>query len=200
MSLVKNLIPPSGGAAVVGSALVDLQVSKHNDSLLGGGAVDLSQPMPLFQLWLSDIQKGFDFSSAHLVGWRYLIENTGTSDYAYADVQQAGSGIPKFAGLANNKNAMRLMDAVRLAEQVAKGMPSDCEARVLDVPALKFSALWLACNNDSMFIPFIDPQLSGNRPLGAESSQQVSKRLLDEADTARAIGIGGSSFGGAVAP
>jgi hypothetical protein len=200
MSLVRNLSPPARGTAVVGTALGDLQGSAQNDSLLGGGAVDLSQPLPLFQLWLSDIKNGFDFSAAHLVGWRYLIESTGSNDYAYADVQDSSSGEPKFAGLANNKNATRLMDAVRIAEQVAKSIPSDCEARVLDVPALKFSALWLDCGQDSMFIPFIDRTLSGGGSVGPETSQQISKRLLVEADAVRAAGLLGRSSSGAATP
>jgi hypothetical protein len=198
MSLIKNLTPPIKGTAVVGSALMDLQASTHNDSLLGGAAVDLSQPLPLFQLRLSDIKKGFDFSAAHLVGWRYLIENTGPNEsaYAYADVENAGSGDPKFAGLANNQNATRLMDAVKIAEQVAKNIPTDCEARVLDVPALKFSALWLDCGKNSVFIPFIDATLFGSHSFGLETSQQLSNRLLGEADAARDVQL----LGGSAAP
>jgi hypothetical protein len=126
-----------------------------------GGAVTFSQPLPVYRLSLNDIGEPNSINKAELTGWRYLLEKGGGS--AYADLVERPNKEQEFASLAENKNAERLNQAAHLAEQVAENLP-DCEARILDVPALSIAALWLF-GRQSSFIPYIDPEkLTGPNP------------------------------------
>jgi hypothetical protein len=189
MSIVRNLTPPAKGTAVVSAALSDLQVLPHNQDSLGGGIVNLSEPLPIFQLQLTNIVAGSDFGSAILVGWRYLVLGSTPLHPAYADVRHVETGESQFASFANNKNAVRLLEAVKKAEIVAKNISMDCEARILDVPAFKFSAVWLYCGDESRLIAFIDP--SDKKILTVWEPKQLWQRFLAEAAVIRASNFSG---------
>ncbi len=152
MSIIQKQAPPDRGGTVVRNALRDLWGEEADPSMLGGAALDLGLPLPVYRLRLDDIRDTASIKKARLVGWRYLMEKEGNS--AYADVVVTSNGDPSFASLSRNKNAERLNQAAHLAESVAEGLP-ECEARILDIPALHISAIWLL-ENVSTFIPYID--------------------------------------------
>ena len=152
MPIVQKRNPPANGRNIIGKALRDLWGRPDPNALLGGATINLSEPLPLYSLRLDDIGKHDMLSKAKLVGWRYLMEKPG--GVAYADLIETPGGSPAFASLSPNRNAERLSQAAHLAETVASGL-SDCEARILDIPALHISTIWLACS-EPKFIPYID--------------------------------------------
>ena len=153
MSIVQKRNPPPAGQSIVTNALRDLWQPDPHEAL-GGAAINLSQPLPVYSLQLADIDKADSINKAKSVGWRYLMEKAGGA--AYADLVESSAGEPAFASLSRNRNAERLNQAAHLAEKVADGGPT-YEARILDVPALHISAIWLL-GLDSKFIPYIDPE------------------------------------------
>lgn len=143
-------LPPSGPAAIM-RALGDLNPSTGR---LGGAQVDMSAPLGLFRLGLDDIETESSFGRAEFAGWRYILEG-GERGVGAADVVLAEGGQARFASLARNEQAELLLQAAHLAERVAEGLAEDCEARVLVVPSLYVSALWLT-SEPPVFIPFLD--------------------------------------------
>jgi hypothetical protein len=160
MAIVQKQQPPSAGPKAIGQALRDLRPSPENRALLGGAQINLSAPLPVYRLGLDQLDKRDFLAKATQVGWRYLMEEPVAGGVAYADVRETAGGAPRFTGLAQNENAMRLMEAAHLAQKVAADMPGDCEARILDVAAVYVSAVWLSCANP-LFIPYIFPPRFG---------------------------------------
>jgi len=191
MGIVKKLQAPQQGVQIVSSALSDLQGHPGNAALLGGAAVDLSQALPVFQLRLSDITQAVNIGAARLVGWRYLISRQGTAAYGYADVAVTEKGGIQFSSFASNRNGARLVEAVRLAEQAAEALPSEeHEARILDVPALKLSMIWLA-GTTAKFIPFIDGRQLGDWTPRVLAADELFERLVLDARLARQSSLDG---------
>ena len=158
MAIVRAQSPPTSGPRAIGAALRDLRGTKAPmDELLGGAEINLSEPLPIFALNLDDVIGPGSLEKATRVGWRYLLAGADDGQVGFADVKETAGGASKFTGLARNRNADRLMQAVHLAQRVAKELPGDCEARILDVPALNISAVWLA-GPQPTFIPYIDPE------------------------------------------
>jgi hypothetical protein len=160
MAIVQKQQPPSAGPKAIGQALRDLRPLPDHKALLGGAEINLSAPLPVYRLGLDQLEKPDFLAKATQVGWRYLMEGPGGGGVAYADVREATGGTARFTGLAQNENATRLMEAAHLAQKVAADVPGDCEARILDVPAVYVSAVWLSCANP-LFIPYIFPPRFG---------------------------------------
>jgi len=156
MAIVRQRQPPATGPQLVGRALSDLGGHPDRASLLGGAAINLSQPLPVYRLGLEDIDDEKCIEKAVEVGWRYLIEPAGGGGAGYADVRKAPDGNFKFTSLSKNANADRLLEAAHLAQQVGEESAVEYDARILDVPALYISAIWLAAPTP-VFVPYIDP-------------------------------------------
>jgi hypothetical protein len=154
MAIIQKRAPPAAGENIIGRALQDLWGRPDPRDLMGGATINLSKPLPVYRLQLEDIGKPDTIGMAKPVAWRYLLEKAG--GVAYADLVEAQGGAQTFASLSRNPNAYRLSQAAHVAEKVAKDLP-DCEARILDVPALHLSAVWLS-GPDSKFIPYIDQE------------------------------------------
>lgn len=177
MAIVQTLKSPASGGKAVSRALRDLKAgSAIADNLLGGAEVNLSEPLPVFRLGLDEIGgDGMEsLARAKHVGWRYLLERPASNAAGYADVREVAGGEAKFTSLAQNKNAERLIAAAHLAQEFAKRATGDCEARILDVPSLYLSAIWLTAS-PPMFIPYID----GERLAQTDASVQLEPDLLD---------------------
>jgi hypothetical protein len=159
MAIVRTRQPPATGPGLIGKALRDL--GGHPDraglAMAGGAAINLSQPLPVYRLGLDDIDDEHCIDKAVEIGWRYLIEPAGgVGGAGFADVRQAQGGEFKFTSLSQNANADRLLEAAHLAQQIGEGPAVEYEARILDVPAVYISAIWLAASTP-VFIPYVDP-------------------------------------------
>ena len=166
--------PASGssepGLQIVAQALRDLEPQMES---LGGGLVDVSYPLAIYLLDLDDTAEPDGLDHARFVGWRYLIEgggrNTGT-----ADVGQTEAGDLRFANLARNEQADFLLEATHLAQMIASDRV-DCEARVLIVPSLYVTAIWLT-TSPPVFIPIIDAA----RPIRNGLDLKIRTGFLEE--------------------
>ncbi|HTV37613.1 MAG TPA: hypothetical protein VMF12_14360 [Xanthobacteraceae bacterium] len=179
MAVVQKQKPPSAGPKAIGQALRDLRASPESASV-GGAQINLSAPLPVYRLGLNQLDEGNFLAKAAQVGWRYLMEGV-AGGVAYADVRETG-GAAKFTGLAQNENAIRLLDAAHLAQKVAVDIDGDCEARILDIPAVYVSAVWLSCANP-LFIPYIYPPRFGSGKI--EVQRDFLKQLQQLAAAAK---------------
>jgi hypothetical protein len=193
MAIVRSRQPPATGPALVGKALIDL--GAHPDlagmATAGRAGVNLSQPLPVYRLGLSDIDDEHCLDKAVEVGWRYLIEPAGGGGAGYADVRPAQGGDFKFASLSQNANADRLLEAAHLAQQVGDGSAVEYEARILDVPAVYIAAIWLAAPTP-VFIPYIDPAHLGQPGAVVKVQPDFLRDLVSAAVAAKLhLGPGG---------
>jgi hypothetical protein len=174
VAIVQKQHPPKMGAIAISRALGDLRALPSSKMALGGAHLNLSQPLPLYRLGLDELIQPDALSRAVHVGWRYLMEGMAGGGAGYADVKDIGGGSAKFSSLSRNRNADRLMEAAHLAQDVAKSLPNDCEARILDVPTLYTSAIWLT-GPLPVFIPYISPKL-----VREEGPVRVEPTFLEE--------------------
>lgn len=182
MTIMKP-VGPSGGAAVVGRAVSDLMARGPNAFSPRGGAAGMqaTQPIRLFMLKSSDIKDASFLKEATPIGWRYLILGQGPA--AVADVSEtSGLRQPDFGSLIRGPIAERLGQAAELAEHKYEADPSTFEARILEIPSLYITALWLHGPRD-IFFPFLE----GAQKDAAEVHEDPSfvSRVLGIATTKR---------------
>ena len=163
--------PPETGPATIMRALGDLNPSGDR---LGSGRLDISAPMGLYRVALDEIDGPSSLDKAEFVGWRYILEGGGLRT-GVADMVPSGEGRARFTSLARNEQADFLLQAAHLAEHLAESLPTDCEARILVVPSLYVSALWVTVS-PPIFIPFLDAA----RPIRSVDAVAVRTNFLDD--------------------
>jgi len=173
---------PAAASLVIGKALRDMGRQVFALEARGGTAL-ISGGVPVYRLGLEDIVGPDSLAKVVKVGWRYIVAPS-AGGIGYADVKEAAGGDARFASLATNRNAQRLAEALRLAEELAPKLPGDYEARILEVPALFQSALWLE-GSRPVFIPFIDRNRLSLKDGIVGVDPEFVPRLIHEAARAR---------------
>ena len=159
------------GLALIEQALKDLEPQTES---LGGGVGDISYPLAMYRLSLDDVAEPDSLNHARFVGWRYLIEGGGR-ETGTADVGETDAGDLRFASLARNDQADLLLEATHLAQATASLEEADCEARLLIVPSLYVTAIWLT-TSPPLFIPVLD----ASRPIRERSDLHVRRNFLED--------------------
>ena len=159
------------GCAILEQAMRDLEPQTEG---LGGGLADISHPLAIYRLGLDDVAEPDSLDHARFVGWRYMIEGGGQPT-GTADVGETDAGELRFANLARNEQADLLVEATHMAQSIASSEDGDCEARLLIVPSLYVTSLWLT-TSPPVFIPVLD----ASHPIREPSDLRVSGRFLEE--------------------
>lgn len=158
---IKTLPGPALGMQIVGRAVNDLMPDRAAAaSVAGGGGPQVGQPIPRYLVKLNDLTDVNFLAKAVQIGWRYLIVGSGPA--VIADVKQAQSGEASFDSLIHGDFADRLSQAANLAAQEYETQPEAFEARILEIPSIYMSALWLHGIRDVFFSTHQDP--SGKQP------------------------------------
>jgi hypothetical protein len=120
MAIVQKRTPPANGSDAIGRALRDLAGPPDPKDTLGGAAIDLSKPLPVYRLGLDAIrQAGPDsLKQATRVGWRYLLERGERA--GYADVKESAGGQARFSSVSRSRNADRLIAAAHVAQRIGE--------------------------------------------------------------------------------
>jgi hypothetical protein len=181
---LKLATPPAEALPAVASALDRLQ-ARTMDSLGGGGAaigpralaiaerntMNSSVPHPVYQLTLEDLVEDRGLEAARRVGWRYLLEDGSKQVLGFAETDDSGGGV-QLRALNTGRFGQATRDAVESAEHLGFVSADDFEVRVLRVPALSLSALWLASETaEDALVPL--------GPTPAEISTGVPARATD---------------------
>ena len=159
------------GLQIVERAIKDLEPQTES---LGGGFADISYPLAIYRLGLDDVVESDRLDHARFVGWRYLIEGGGQKT-GTADVGQTDAGDLRFANLARNAQADLFLEATHLAQAIASSEKEDCEARLLIVPSLYVTAIWLT-TSPPVFIPVLD----ASRPIREVADLDVRDDFLND--------------------
>jgi len=172
---IKTPPGPTLGTQIVGRAVNDLMPDRAAAAAVaaGGAAPQVSQPMPRYLVKLNDLTDVNFLAKAVQIGWRYLIVGAGPA--AIADVKQVQSGAPSFDSLIHGDFADRLAQATDLAAQQYGSHPDEFEARILEIPSIQMSALWLHGPRD-VFFSTLDGQ-SGKQPSMLEDTSFVLRAV-----------------------
>lgn len=158
MPLTLATPPPTALAAVTG-ALDRLQARATYDvsgggpsavpralSRVGRNRMTASVPHPLYQLTLQQLVAGAGLAEARLTGWRYLLEDGGERVLGFAETTAPADQAAAVTMRALNTGpfAQATRDAIEDAERRDFASGGQREVRVLRVPGLSVTALWLA--------------------------------------------------------
>jgi chitosanase len=164
---IKTPPGPALGMKIVGRAVNDLMPERVAASAAAGVAPQVGQPIPRYLVKLNDLTDVNFLAKAVQIGWRYLIVGAGPA--AIADVKQAQSGEPSFDSLIHGDFADRMAQATDLAAQQYEAHPDEFEARILEIPSIYMSALWLHGPRD-VFFSMPEGQSGKQPPLQEDSS------------------------------
>jgi hypothetical protein len=164
---IKSNAGPTGGRDVVQQAL-SLR-SRHPRTFsapLGGGAAvpATGSPVPIYDLTVVQLGQPDPLASAALARWCYPVVEG--QHMALVDLRVDDGGRPvEFGGLSRGLLADRFAEAASMAEKLLSAHPADLEPRLLDVPALRFVALWLHGRDEDHFVSLLEGRPPGSQPL-----------------------------------
>lgn len=173
---------PVGGREAVNRALNHLMAGTEvPDTRAPIGGADhkrrTTQPIAVFRVDLDHIHDDGFLRDAHRIGWRYLVDQNGPA--AVADVRERPDGVAAFSRMSHGAPAERLLHAAQVAaKSYGHGVRDAYEVRILDIPSLYTSALWLHGPRDVFF-----PMASGVRDQGPEIREDPTfvKGVVDAA-------------------
>lgn len=146
-------------------------------------ASSVSYPHRVYNLGLQDLVKGKLVSNAHPVSWRYLIKQ-GNRETAAAEVNYDESkGGSKFSEFNPGSLADATLHEIQSVEHTPDLVNKSYELRLLRIPALYVTALWLKDTegNQDLFIP-IPPTHPVLKPGQRYSSAQMMDLLRGPAE------------------
>jgi hypothetical protein len=143
----------------------------------------VSYPHKVYNLGLQDLVRGNVLKDAHLVSWRYLIRQ-GNRGTAAAEVNYDElKGGSKFSEFNAGSLADATLEEIQKVEHDPKLERKSYELRLLRIPALYVTALWLKDTegNQDVLIP-IPPTHPRLTPGKAYSSSQIAEALRQPAE------------------
>ncbi len=158
------------------------------------GNLNLSQAFRGYSLGLEDLARGKGLAEAKAGGWHYLVFDAGV---AIADAQLSEvAGKLGFSALNHGALATSAVSALELAEQAPQLQGKSYELRLLFVPALQMTAIWLHGGGEDQLVPIEPtPKTLAARQLYSEAAllalltapAQQAKALFD-ADSSGTLG------------
>lgn len=148
------------------------------------GNLKLSQAFRGYTLGLEDLAQGKGLAEAKAGDWHYLVFDAGVS---IADAQLSEvAGKLGFSALNHGALAASVVSALELAEQAPQLQGKSHELRLLFVPALQMTAIWLHGGDQDQLIPIEPtPKTLANRQLYSETA--LLALLTTPAQQAKAI-------------
>jgi hypothetical protein len=177
---------PAGGRDFVNDEL-GKRSHRARHLLALSGTPQTGAPLPVYLLGRDEAAASDPLSAAKLAGWRYPI--VGGASAGLASVSKDSSGF-KFTGINNGTLPQRLLDAAILADQTLGPRAERYEARLLEIPALRIYALWLA-GPTNYFVSLLDGQPPGSSALQIETDILPRIRAALAAVQPRRPAIGG---------
>ena len=134
------------------------------------GTLALAQPHQIFSLGLADLATGKGLEAARSTGWRYLVQ-AGENSLASAETAVSPAGSEHvFSAFNSGRLVTSTVEAIRTAQGLPQVGQGNFELRLLRVPALYFTALWMhsAQGTDDVLIPLApSPGVATGKPVPA---------------------------------
>ncbi len=162
---IKPNAGPVGGLGVVQQALsLRARHPRTFSTPLGGAAIPATgSPVPIYDLTPAQLMQPDPLALARLARWCYPVADG--LRMALVDLHASPGGGPvEFGGLSRGLLADRFVQAASMAEKLLATHAADLEPRLLDVPGLRFVALWLHGQDEDHFV-----SLLGGRPPGSQA-------------------------------
>jgi hypothetical protein len=183
--------PPSQVAELVSGKLRQVgERTGTNPTALGGAApADLTptDPHEVYVLALADLVRDDDpLPAARPAGWRYLLSQEGQVVSAAMTTLTEG-GEHRFALFNSGPYVGGTVSALAAAADLPEAAAQDLDVRLLTVPALNLTAVWLHGDQDEVLVP-LSPAPA---PLDPGRPYSASELLTALREPARALaGIG----------
>jgi hypothetical protein len=135
--------------------------------------LDVSTPHQVFALGLDDITGGGGLDRAQPVGWRYLIESNGQV-IASAETMPGPDGSQQVAQFTEGPFVDATDKAVKTIRKLPKLEAAGFELRLLRIPAMYLTALWLHSSAEDLFVP-LQPS-----PIGKEGKAMPTAEFFSD--------------------
>jgi hypothetical protein len=160
-----------------------MSVSKVPDAYRptgGAPAPRASQPIRVYTVKLSDIRDEDFYARAVPAGWRYVIDANGPVGVADLDEVGPDRGTPAFSRLIRGRIVEDLSLAIDYAAQRYSDDPRQYEIRVLEIPAIHKTALWLH-GPEEIFIPILERRETATSPPPTHEDRNFTSRVVQMA-------------------
>lgn len=141
------------------------------------GPLQLVEPLQVFTLGLNDLVASRNLEAAKSTGWLFLVQD-GDNTLASAEAVPTGTGDEQVVSAFNEGRFVgSIADAIRSARGLPEVSKDDFELRLLRVPGLYVTALWLhkAVGTGDLLVPLAPS------PVDAQAGQPVpASRLMEE--------------------
>lgn len=152
------------------------------------GPLTLAQPHQIFSLGLADLVAGKGLAAAKPTGWRYLVQS-GETALASAETALTPTGPEHvFSAFNSGRSVTSTAEAIRAVQALPEMGQSSFELRLLHVPGLYFTALWVhggQAANDLLVPLDPSPGVATGKPVPAEP---LLKELAAKAHEASTVG------------
>jgi hypothetical protein len=152
------------------------------------GPLALAQPHQIFSLGLADLVAGKGLGAAKPTGWRYLVQS-GENALASAETAVTPAGPEHvFSAFNSGRSVASTAEGIRVAQALPQVNQDSFELRLLQVPGLYFTALWVhgAQGINDVLIPLEpSPGVATGKPVPAAPLLQ---ELASKAQAASAVG------------
>lgn len=141
------------------------------------GPLQAVEPLQVFTLGLDDLLAKRDLPAAKSTGWLFLVQDSNQT-VASAEAVPTGTGDEQVVSALNEGRAVgATADAIRTVRNLPEVSKDDYELRILRVPALYVTALWLhkTAGTGDLIVPLAPSPVDAKTGEAAPASQ-----LIDE--------------------
>lgn len=182
--------PPNQVTELVSGKLRDVASAAAQPTALGGAApgdLEPTDPHEVYVLDLADLANADDpLAAARPAGWRFLLSEQGQAVSA-AVTTRTPNGEHRFALFNSGPYVGATRSALAEAAELPEVADRDMQVRLLTVPALHLTAVWLHGDSDDVLLPLppAPAQVTANQP---HPANDLLRTLRDPARALANIG------------
>jgi hypothetical protein len=142
--------------------------------------LESTNPHPVFHVGLSDLARDDVLASAQPTGWRFLLRQ-GDEVVASAETVTGRDGSEQFSLINSGPYVGATVSALERAAGLPETRDRSYEPRLLQVPALHVTALWLHSERDSDLVVPLAPAPTGIETNRAYDANEFVRTLAERA-------------------
>lgn len=189
MSIQFSTPPPEASQAVVSKLRSVREQPVTNVRGLGGvvsGQATPTMPHEVYVLGLRDVLSGRLPDNFRPSGWRYILQ-AGGSAVSSAETQATGGATQQFSEFNSGPYVAATVQTLDRMASLPQIRGKNLTARLLRIPALHLTALWLHGEDEDVFVP-LEPAPSGVEANRQYQASELFAALRREAETLVHIG------------
>ncbi len=176
--------PPDEGLEIISTTVGSLvsQPDTNTYAALSNVPTDKIEAAAPHQVYYVDVNyvaQGHLLEGALLSGWRYILLNKERALSAELDFNSETGGL-EFSHINNGPFVEATIKGVRVAEGLKAVREADYELRLLEIPSLRVTALWLHADERDLLMP-LPPVRPGIKPYEIYTEEELLTTLRDAA-------------------